>query len=225
MDRLRPALLVLSAVTAFVAASIPPMPSPVMNRQMVRIAHAHGGMRHVHADGHDDEARQHRRLAPQSCRPMPPSSTEPKPMPTSSMDEHDAKRRPARDAPFLLDARPGKSAEESTSNPSSALSADGQRHGHPLHRQCIGPASIIFVAASLRPHPQCSSRPPVGVGLFVDAGQHLDQLFDFLVSEARLEPVFMRQHRFLGDASTRCPSSVRLSVCLRPSVSDLPRTR
>jgi hypothetical protein len=118
--RLRPLLLQISAVTALIAASMPPMPSPVSRRQRPSVV----GLLAVVARPMPT-AITTRQPSTVGRRPnrsaAPPSTIEPKPMPISSIDSTTPSA--SRPMPHSL-AMPGAAkALDSTSNPSSALSA------------------------------------------------------------------------------------------------------
>src|SRR5690606_8005923 len=194
MARPRPDLLEVSAVIALVAASMPPMPRPVMNRQIVRVQRSF----ELWAM-YMPTAMITRQTSMASLRPplsaKPPRITDPKPMPTSSAES--LMPSSSRGIPHSWEMPGAAKALDSTSNPSSALSSTIS--ATTIHcRTLIGLSSITLIGLVPPAGPAIATILSLCAPSFVDSRQHFHQFFGFLAREARLQPCFV-----LGDAGLR----------------------
>src|SRR5687767_10450817 len=126
----------------------------------------------------------------------PPSSTEPKPMPTSSA-ERTTPSLP-RSIPHSAEMPGEAKALDSTSNPSSALSRTISTTT--IHcRTLIGLSSITAIGLVPPAGPaMLIQSSPRNARSFVDSREHFHQFFRFLGREAALEPGFVLADRGLG---------------------------
>src|SRR6478735_6090018 len=194
MATLRPALLVDSAVTALVAARMPPMPRPVMKRQIVRLSTPVAAWAMYMPMAMITRQPSIAGLRP-TLSATPPRITEPKPMPISSADSTIPSA--ARSMPHSLVMPGAANALDSTSNPSSALRKTIRKTT--IHcRVLIGLSSTTAIGLLPPAIPAILFILSLDALSFVDSRQHFHQFFDLFGVEAPLQPSLVRVDRRLG---------------------------